>query len=85
MCLKRMSVEEEDEEEEEVNVGEKEDERGAHCLRRAGGSAPRAALRRAAYRQASCPVAQRVLVSLGLTGVLARPSLFRHRERYSAG
>ena len=31
-CLKRKSVEEEEEEEDEVNVGEEEDERGAHCL-----------------------------------------------------
>ena len=34
MCLKRKSVEEEEEEEDKVNVGEEEDERGAHCLRR---------------------------------------------------
>ena len=42
MCLKKKSVDEEEEEEDEVNVGDEEDERGAHCLRRARWSTPRA-------------------------------------------
>jgi hypothetical protein len=75
VCLKKKSVEEEEEEEDEVDVERKKINAVPIVFDARGGVRP-ARRTPQGYIQASCPVAQRVLVILGLTGVLSHAQAF---------